>query len=348
MYEDVIYNILHHLNRFADNDLYDLPTIDKESAVIYVRDAFGISENKHTEVFERVTKKQSPEIEIVLDTDVVDALDESQSKEKYCLLTSKVNNFEAFEAHCCLIKVLLKHELETSLAPHFYWSGKFNLLGTAILDLHSDFNFLTPNELSLIQWSAYSDIHQQHPIDLNVFINVLDRIIDDVIKEETRTVAEVSIFKSFVPACFGFPSIVNGLHDGLTIKADRLKTKDEKHTALFWKAAKVLNESFLLFIENLSEENDLENIKGDILRKIFAIVNKIQRVEDVKLGTAFEVSIGLAINRGTSKHLSGIIDRKKLRSLNHETRLDELIRVVARATTEYTRISDRFNFLFET
>lgn len=326
----------------------DLPTIDKESAFNYMRDAFGVSKNKHKEVFDRMKTKQSPEVEVGFDTDGVDAVDLVRSKEKYCFLTPKVNNFEALEAHCTLIKVLLKTELEVSQMPHFFWSGKFSLLGTTVLDLHSDYNFLTSNDLSMIQWSAYADIHRQHPIDLNVFINILDSIIDDAIKEETTAFKEISFIKSFVPACFGFPSIVNGLHDGLIKTADRLKNKDEKTTAMFWNAAKVLNESNLLFIEKLSDENDLENIKGDILRKIFTIVNKIQKIENSELNSTFEVSVELAINRGTSKYLSKIINQKKLKSLHHETKLDELIRVVAQATTEYTNTSDRFNFLFET
>lgn len=337
------------MNNDIDNDL---PTINENSALSYVKDAFGISESKHNEIYENVKSKESPEIAIESEplSEMIDTKDETHKKESYCFLTRKVNNFEALEAHSCLNKILLKHELETSQTPYYYWSGKFSLLASTILLMHSEFRYLSASDLALSQWSAFAEIHQQHPLDLKVFIVALDSIVE-VFKDDETVIAENFMFNSarvFIPACFGMPNVVTGLKELVPSQdLDRLKTKDEQTTKMFWDAMQTLSKSSLQFISKLYQENDLDYIKIEILRKTFMIFNRVKNIEESEISKAFEETIKEAIAIGTSDYLSEVINETVLGSENNENRLDELFRVISLSFDKCINMSERFGFMFE-
>lgn len=349
VYEDVLYNILHHLNKNIDDIDDDLPCINVESAINYAKDAFRIPDDKHDEMFEKVKLRDPPELVI----DIVNEDDfkpEEPSLEIYCLLTPKTDNFEALEAQTCLTKILLKHELELSQPPPFFWSGKFSLIATQILKIHSEFRYLADFDLALTQWSAFAEIHRRHPLDLETFIEILDTIVEVFKQNETFKTQNVLLesAKVFLPACFGLAiQQQHDQEDDQVEKTDKLKTKDEKLIEMFWEAAKTLSDSLLSFIGSLNEESDLEMIKIEVLRKISLIIKKIKKLENFDLKINFEESIKESIAIGVSNSLSRTVNKKLLISPDKETRLRELIRIVKHANNEYAELSDRFGLFFQ-
>lgn len=336
---------MHHLNKDIDSDL---PIINEYSAFAYIKDAFGISESKHSELLEKVKMRELPEIGVHVENPTDD--NGNLQPASFCFVPSKVDNFEALEAHCSLLKILMKHELELSQTPHFYWSGKFSLLASTLLHLHAEFRLLSDIDIALSKWSAYTEIHRQHPLDLKVFTEILDAIIENFNHEELPVEKRLlfGTAKVFIPACFGSSGAVLGLkEESAPIELDQLKTKDEKVIAMFWHATKILTESFGRFISELNIENDLENIKIEILRKIFIIINKVKRVEQGEINTAFEESIKTSVAHGTSKYLLRTLNRRNLKIKNNETRLDELIKFLEASTADFLKLSDRFGFIFE-
>lgn len=348
---------MYHLNKDGEDD-FEQPRINEDSALSYVKDAFGISENKHNEIFEKVKAKETPEITID-ESPARDAVDSKLVISKpstYCFLSPKINNYEALETHCCLVKILLKHELELSQAPHYYWSGKFSFLASTILHLHSEFRYLTETSLAFTKYTAFAEVHHQHPVDLKVFLEMLDALIimftdDDVMIADNKLLASARVF---LPACLGMKSnIVDGIIDVANNRTsfDQLKTKDELTVKMFWEATKKLNDSFSSFVGKLLYESDLESIKIEMLRKMLMIINQIKKVEppqsEVAVNMSFEESIKEAIKSSTSKYLSRLINKRKLKSKNNETRLFEVIRVVETASSDCLKAIDRFGAIFE-
>lgn len=355
MYADVLYNILFNLNKTAD---HDLPTVNEASVISYVKDAFGISESKHNESYERVRRKESPDIEV--DGEITDdsgnISKQTRSYNTSCFITPKVNNFEALESHCCLLQILLKHELELSQTPYFYWSGKFSFLAATVLSLHSESKYLTEINLAFAKWAAYAEIHQWHPLDLKIFLEILDFIIDFQ-TDELGTLAVPSLMttaKVLFPTCFGLTSnIVAGFKDPAQEKAriNELKSTDEQVIKMFWDGASKLNTTFLKFFGALHETDDLQYNKIEILQKSFMILNKMKIIEppiDEKVEKIVsEETLKESIMQGTSKYLSKIINIKKLRHKRNNVRLDELIRIMEVSTESCTSLSDRFGSHFE-
>lgn len=332
-----------------ENDIdNDLPSINKHSAYNYVKDAFQVSDPKHNEIFEKVKSRESPEI--VVETEIAAAA--ADNVDAFCFVTPKIDELDAFKAHCCLTKILLNHELQTSNTPHYFWMGKFSLLASTILQLHSEFRYLTETNLAFTKWLAFADIQANHPLDLNVFFGIYELIAQEY-KNEQKPVAMVSLLsapRAFLPSCFGMPPVFSQSKSSRVEKPDyvQLKTKDEKIVDSFWKASEYLTKVFLTFIENLNEENDLEFIKVELLRKSFMIVKKFLKIEDTKTSQAgLEDSVKKAIANGTSKYLQKKLNKKILRRKNNEARLAELIRMMEIINADYMKTSERFGFIFE-
>lgn len=333
----------------ADNDL---PTIYKNAAFSYVKDAFGISENKHNEILNKAKTRNPPEIHI--DTGALnESLEENLSKiklETFCYFTANINNFEALEAHCCLMKILLKHQLETSQAPHFYWDGKFSFLARSILLLHSESKFLTETNIAFTRWAAFTEIHKQYPMSLTVFTEILESIVETININNVENNLLIAA-KVFIPACFGLaPQIPQAIKEPTVHKTlDQLKTKDELIVKMFWDASQILSESISEFIGKLLEENEFESIKIEILRKSFTIINKVKKIElsENAINFIFEELINESITIETSKYLTKIVNKKNLRSRSNETRVEELIKLAEMANADFLKLTERFGNFFE-
>lgn len=351
VYEDVLYNILNHLSR-GDLD-NDLPTINKNAAYSFVKDAFGISEKKHDEILIIAKTRVPPEIHI--DNDVLNESEEENmlkiKSESFCYFTPNINNFEALEAHCCLMKILLKHQLEMSQTPHFYWDGNFNFLARSILLLHAESKFLTETNIAFTQWAAFTEIHQHHPLNLAVFIEILESVVDEaenVLSDKNMLIAA----NVFLPACFGLaPQAPRTIKEPLVEKTtySQLKSKDELIVKMFWDACHVLSESFAKFIGKLHEENEFESVKYEILRKAFVIVHKIKKIEfnENPMNFHFEEAIKESITSEMSKYLLKSVNKKSLASKNNETRLTELIKLAELENSEFSKLTERFGSLFD-
>lgn len=346
MYEDILYIILHHLNREIDDE-NDLPSINENSAIFYVKDAFGISDKRHEEIYEKVHAKPPADLEID-NVEEIEGNAEEPTIEFYSMLAKKTDNVDALEAHACLLKILLKHELELSNTPPYYWSDKFSFIAKNIMKAHSEFRYMDEVDLYLARWSAFTEIHRHHPLNLSLFIEILDKIVEQF--EDGENVMSQSFMarpaKLFLPKCFGMSSANESTQmEEITEKIEKLRTRDEKIVAIFWEAGKVLNESMLLFISKLSEKSDLEYIKVELLRKTFMIVNKIKKLEDFNLN--IKESVKDAISIGAVNLISRNVNAQILRSNKPVLRLQELSRLFAAVNKDFSTLPDRFGFLFE-
>lgn len=346
MYEDILYIILHHLNRDIDDE-NDLPSINENSAVCYVKDAFGISDKRHEEIYEKVHAKPPAELEID-NVEEIEGNAEEPTIEFYSMLTKKTDSVDALEAHACLLKIILKHELELSNTPPYYWSDKFSFIAKHILKAHSEFRYMSEVDIYLARWSAFTEIHRHLPLNFSLFIDILDKIVEQF--EDVESVMSNSFMagpaKVFLPKCFGINSANESMQiEKNTEKIEKLKTRDEKIIAIFWEAGKVLNESMLLFISKLSENSDLEYIKVELLRKTFIIVTKFKKLEDFDLN--IKESVKDAISNGAVNLISRNVNAQILRDNKPVLRLQELSRLFAAVTVDFSTVPDRFGFLFE-
>ncbi|KAG5671638.1 hypothetical protein PVAND_001829 [Polypedilum vanderplanki] len=351
IYQDILYNITHQLQSCDDNDE---PEIQPEVALNYVRDAFGVNECKHLELMEKIKQREKPEDCVKADSGEIDS-----STAPFAVLSPKIKNYESLNAHCDLIKILLKHELETSKTPHYYWMGKFSFLASKILSLHADFQFLDELQVSFAKWIAFVEIHRQYPLHLKVFEDTLDKIVDVYKDEETSTAllpARMSTTLTFIPACFGFTGAIK---PGLKIEelknrtSDHLKIKDDEVIKQFWNSNNLLHESFLKFIHDLHyKHHDEENVifKAIILKNMFEIVNRIKKIflpKDIEQ-LNFEKLLKNALNDGTTEHLKRNMKHRALKkSRNCKVRLDELIRLLKFSEEHMKSIVNEYAHVFE-
>jgi hypothetical protein len=317
-----------------------------------VRDAFGVSESKHMELMEKIRERTCPEA-------CVDGDDESGTK-PFSMLSPKIKNYENLNAHCDLLKILLKHELETSNTPHHFWIGKFSFLASTVLSLHADFQFLNEIQISFARWLAYIDVHRQYPLHLNVFEDLLDNIIDVYKDDESSTAllpARMSSTLTFIPACFGFPAAPtkNGVkvEDFKNRLSDHLKTKDDEIIKQFWNSYNILTETFLKFIHDINYKHlDEDNVipKPLVLKDIFNIVNRVKKIfvpKDIEQ-LNFEELLKKALIDGTAEHFQRNINRRALKKSNKgDIRIDELIRLIKFSEQQMNETVNEHAHVFE-
>ena len=225
----------------------DLPIITENSAFSFIKDAFGISDDKHNELFEMTKSRDSPEI-FVDSGNLNDSIDDNlptKKLESFCNFTPNINNFRAIEAHCCLIKILLKHQLDLSQCPPYYWYGNFSFLARSLLSLHAESKYLTETNIAFTQLAAFTEIHKHHPLDLNTFSETFELIVHKSNTAETAATEKklLDSAKIFIPACFGsitkMPQAIKQAQTG-KISNDQLKTQDEFVIKMFWDSSKAL------------------------------------------------------------------------------------------------------------
>ncbi|XP_076382221.1 C2 and C2B_Munc13-like domain-containing protein staccato isoform X11 [Megalopta genalis] len=79
------------------------------------------------------------------------------------------NNRVAAQEHRHLIRVLLMHEIETEKIEKYCWCGRWSSPAEVLLLQHSAQRGLLSRNVFLAQWIEYSRIHQEHPLNFNVF-----------------------------------------------------------------------------------------------------------------------------------------------------------------------------------
>lgn len=298
-------------------------------------------------MLERVKAKPEPEMNVN---------NEENEQQSFCLLTPKVKNFENIEAHCALLQILLKHELETSKIPKYYWRGKFNYLATKILSLHAEFRYIEEPHISFARWIAYTEIHQHHPLSLENFHKLLDDIVDAFRDEDSMALAfpRMSLASNLIPACFGLiGNIANGVPeiDAKNRCSDQLKTKESDVVKLFWESSYKLQDAFLNFIHNLhyKKDEDEDISKVVILRNVLEIVKRIDKlflpndIDDRKFVELMKQSL----TDGTIEHLMQNVDKKVLKQTKKNgKRLEELIRVIQLVQEHFKQFVEEFGHVF--
>jgi len=336
LYEGVLYNIIHHRLTIDEDD--ELPVANQISMINFVIDAFEM-QSKHDEIMKKVESNEPP---------IIEAVDEGN--EGFCFLTYKT---DVVKLHTCLLKILLRHELESSSIPRRHWHGKFSFLATTILYLHSKHNFLSEIDIAFAKWSAFAEIHRQFALNVVVFKNIIDSVTDafDEDNGDECDSIELPIFlrpaKKFIPACFGImPQVVNGIKDSEN-GHDQLKTKDDDAVQIFWETTQSIIESFCDFIQNLFQNKDDPGV-NDTLRTTLEVCIKINKL---KLPSEFKIPIEDDIKNflsaGASDHLLKSFKNEVLKSTNNELKLAELTELLRFAVKSYDAFIDQFGETFE-
>lgn len=349
MYESIVNIVSHEGDKKAetvadegDENDDDMPTIDASSAIAYLKDAFGISEDDHTK--------------IVGDT----------STQERAASIQKRSKSDAIEAHITLTKILLKHELLLSQTPNYYWRGSVSFLTSGILKRQTDFEHIDEITLAFIRWSAYADVHKTHPLNPSVFVDLLDQLSEAYV-DKNRATLDMKFINStrriMKQAGFGlatsnastdknFNNRINGNAKSGTCK-QHLRSEDERLVELFWIAAKSLGESFLNFVEDLNSNDDLDSVKTDTLLTGFQLLIKIKRIDARKVAFIeeeffenFENSMRRAVMGGVCKNIDKFIINNKLESFD-AVDLDALMKFVDFIKGNYLKFSDKFAKLFK-
>jgi hypothetical protein len=336
VYENIVFIVSRedHKNGEGEDDDNDTPTLDKNSSITYLKDAFEISDVDHEK--------------IVNDYD-------SQSNS---IQRPRRDKFEVLEAHVTLIKILLKHELVLSQTPEYYWHGNPSFITKEILKIHSEYEKIDNVSLTFAQWFAYADVHKTNPLNPTVFIDLLDKITVVYIDKNRATLDMklINSTKKIIPACFGIAT----MSDKNFIKSngkqqigtffDHLKTEDRKIVEMFWTAARNIGESFLNFLIEINSNEDLDNVKREILLSYFELLNRIRKIDSTNIEDVFfenfDNSMRLAVTGGICKYIDNFILNNNLES-PEKIDLEALMKFVDFVKGNYLKFSDKFAKLFK-
>lgn len=309
----------------------DLILIDQEAALQFVRDAFGITNNQHVNFIKKVKE-----------------LDGDSSYFAVLSTSSK----EPFQSYKNLLKIFLKHEIESSKIPHFCWSGKFSFLASSILSLHAEFLSLDETVTSFARWSAFISIHYQFPLNLKVYHDLLDATVEGY-KETDEVNIKFSSFRRARKslACLGLasPSLNQKVLEAASNRCgDELKISDIEIIKSFWESSQKLSENFMKFIRQIHYEDEEIN-KIELLKSMCEIEKRIGKIISMH---AFEKPLFVelvkkALTEGTAEHLSRNVRKKILISQKNAGRLRELIRVMRFAEDHLKKISSKYAEVFE-
>lgn len=325
----MLFNIINRPAKITIADDDEDQIIMDEAALQFVRDVFSKTRDQHNVSIERVKEFKG------------DSLNFS--------VLSKYSQI-AFKSYTNLLKVLLKHELEGSQIPFYYWNSKFSLIATKILSLHAEFLSMEEPLTSFARWTAFTSIHCQYPINLKTFHDLLDVMVE--VYRETEEVYVPTplrgVRKSL--ACLGIGPSPNRMAVSNRC-GDELRIKDLKVIHSFWDSSQQLTQSFTKIIRGIHHEEPslLEVEKVEVLKSIFEIEKRIEKIISMECidKPRFVELVKKALTEGTAEHLSRNVKKKVLLKMKNHRRLDELIRLMSFAKVHLCEVSRKYAKVFD-
>ncbi|CAG9799484.1 unnamed protein product [Chironomus riparius] len=310
----------------------------------YLRDAFQVGEYSHKKLMDKIKKKSSLETKYEEnDTKHV------KTTEWYPIL--KIETIDIFQAHVDLLKTFLKHEIMISKLPNYHWIENFNSSALKILSCHANSTNLEESYISLAKWIAFIEIHQNYPTNLENFHILLENIIDTQ-QYEKESSLQCSHRLSFTKLFKFFDNSKNGVLESVIKEGQHeihLKVKEEEIIKLFWISTSQLKDSFLNFIFELqSNQSDKEDIKN-ILRNIFEIVEKINKVTTPidKEEISFQERMKKSLTNGIIEHFMKNVNQKLLKQAKHnEQKLNQLIKLIQFVQKNFKQFIEDFGQIF--
>lgn len=341
MYENVLCIILHSFEAQNQRPAFD-----------FIKNVFDTSGSKHDKIFEIAKSRTSSEFDFLTDSKKQKTLKSFES-DSYGPALPK----SEFKAHQSLIKFLALYEVEK--VPSSSWPGKFGSHSSDILKTHAKFCHLDDVQAALARWAAFVSINQTHSLDYQLFMEILEKlIVSHAVTSVTRKkkgqnatcnlLPSMKPVKSMVPVFFAGKKKLEAQKSTSEERVYKLKTDDAKMTEKFWSATKKLKDPILTFVTRLNDEEDTDGRKMEDLKKIFSVIDKIGKLENLKLNSDFQTSMSTAISDSATMFLAKTIDQNSLNGCSDSERLTELIRILVATIDNFNTFSNRFSALFDT
>lgn len=262
-----------------------------------------------------------------------------------------IGTLDAFKAHIDLLKTFIKYEILIGKSSNYQWIESFSSSASKVLSRHADSKNLEHSHIALAKWIAFTEIHQETPINLQNFHDLFENIIDTQQYERESSLqgfqklSLTKLFKFFDNSKNEIPE--TGLKEAHP--EIHLKVNDEEFIKLFWNSTNKLKDSFQNFILDLhSNQSDKEEIKN-ILRNIFEIVEKINKVSNPldKEEQSFQVQAIKSLTNGTTEHFMKNVNQKLLKQAKHnEQKLNQLIKLIQFVQKNFKQFVEDFSQIF--
>lgn len=317
---------------------------DQKPAFNFIKNAFGASTSKHSEIFKTAQDRTSSDFNFLNDPRKLKTL---KSNDSYGPTLPKTD----FEAHQSLIKILSLYEIEKASPKS--WSGKFGNYSSEILKTHAKFCHLDEIQAQLAKWSALVTFHHTQSINFQVFINVLDELIwtDVTVKKKNQNVTckllpSMKPVKALVPARFVAKNKLKTQTSITEEKVYKLKTEDAEMNEKFWIATKELQVQILKFVEELNDDEEAFDAKSRKLKKILLVIEKIGKLENHKFNADLQHSVTNAITDCAQRFMAKTIDQMGPTDDSSTEQLSALIRILVATIYNFDTFSNRFGALF--
>lgn len=347
IYEEIIYLVNNDDENFTSNSLIDIEgsPISRRFALGYIEQAFKVSNNQHIEVSKDAAVKKFPNSAEILDDNVIEMKPFIGNTYNLLPSTSMVGNIIG---HASLIRTLLRHELHQINLPYFQWT-KFEFLPRVLITIHAEYYKIDEINASFAKWMAYSEVHENQPLNLDVFSNLLDILVHENEEDEKDKNKGKQKIKKVLSKINPFKKKKQDVGNKELIIGDQLNTNDVEVEKLFCDFKRFLLNSFLVFMRNIhgngtatdQDEDDGVNaaqhaVKATTFNKMLEIINRLEKIylndgfsKVLPNITDLHKQMIKNFEDGTVEHLNGNID-KGLLSLNdqNEKRLTELIKMI--------------------
>lgn len=321
---------------------------DQKSAFNFIRNAFGASTSKHSEIFNAAKDRASSDFSFLSDAKKLKTLKSNDSNDdSYGPVFPKID----FKAHQSLIKILSLYEIEK--ASTNIWLGKFGNFASQILKTHANFCHLEDFQSMLAKWEAFVTILQTHFIHFQVFLEILDELITTDVNVKTKKqnvtcklLPSMKPVKSLVPVLFAAKNKFKTQTSTSEEKVHKLKIEDAEMNEKFWTATKELQDTILKFVKELNDDEDAFDMKAKKLKKMFLVIEKIGKLENHKFNADFQKSMASAISDSAQGFMAKTMDQLSLNDGSSSEQLTALIRFLVATIYNFDTFSNRFGALF--
>jgi hypothetical protein len=352
VYEDIL-QLLNRSDLYAtDAHDYDegLP-FDKNSALLFIRNAFGVSMERHNSILSAVSENSN--------YDDANSEDEFDNAVHFCMVSSKTNMSENILAHSVLLEIILKHELKASNVQHFYWTGEFSFTARKILSFHAEHRFIEEPFTSYARWAAYAEIHHIHPIGLEMFNKLLDDLVCECkvpkqpkksrIPKSLKIQSGSAVAQTVSYLSLGFAqSVKKGVSNQFGHEGYHPKTNDEEVLKFFWTSAYRLFDAFLNYIQRLHEAP-----RTGSASTLFKICEIIKRLEKIAMNNHveerdFTECVRESLKFGTAEYFKKNLNLNLInKPSDNSKRLTELIRLIKLVQNHTKEFHDNFGNIIE-